>query len=91
MPAFPPAVLIARHIEKLRKHPASDKIDDVLAQAGLTLAGDRVTNAGGEVTFADCQRYKRALRAVYGDAIYAFAKVNFVLGGCSCGDCTTQE
>jgi hypothetical protein len=87
MPAFAPAVLIARHVERLRAHPQAQKIDQVLAQAGLTLLGDRITKAGGEVTANDCQAYKQAVRAVYGDAVYAFTKVNFVLGGCTCRDC----
>jgi hypothetical protein len=70
-----------------RARRGSIKVEQVLARAGLTLEGQQVTRAGRAVTNDDCQLYKHAVRAVYGDATYAFAKVNFVLGGCSCRDC----
>lgn len=87
MPSLAPGTLIFRHIEKLRKHQDAQKVDQVLAQAGLTIVGEHVTKGGRDATFQDCQTYKQAIRAVHGDAIYSFAKVNFVLGGCTCGDC----
>lgn len=89
MPVLAPDALIARHLEKLRSRPDHDKIPQVLSRAGLTLMGDRVTHGGSPVTVADCQVYKRAVREIYGEATYAFTKVNFVLGGCSCRDCAS--
>ena len=88
MPMLPPEVLIARHIEKLRTRPDTQKIDQVLALAGLTVAGEHVTNNGRGPTEEDCRKYKHAVREIYGEATYAFTKVNFVLGGCACRDCT---
>ena len=87
MPALAPETLIARHIEKLRARPDADKIDKVLAIAGLTVAGEHVTRGGRQATTDDCRAYKHAVRDVYGATTYAFTKVNFVLGGCTCPDC----
>ena len=87
MPALAPEVLIARHVEKLRTRPDAEKVPQVLARAGLTMAGEKVTRAGHAATLEDCRAYKHAVRDVYGDATYAFTKVNFVLGGCTCPDC----
>jgi hypothetical protein len=88
MRTMTPAVLIGRHIEKLRRSAGPEKIDQVLAQTDLISDGAVVKKPGGsEVTVSDCQKYKQAVRAVCGDAVYSFAKVNFVLGGCTCDDC----
>lgn len=87
MPSLTPEALITRHVEKLRARPDHEKVEQVLARAGLTVAGEHVTRAGRAITNEDCQLYKHAVRDVYGDATYSFAKVNFVLGGCSCRDC----
>lgn len=85
-----PDVLIARHMAKLRARPDSDKLSQVLSRAGLSMSGEKVTRNGQELTETDCYTYKRAVREVYGDATYAFTKVNFVLGGCTCRDCATN-
>ena len=82
-----PDALIARHVAKLMARPDNDRIPQVLQKAGLTLTGEKVTRGGSAVTLSDCQRYKRAIKEVYGDATYSFTKVNFVLGGCTCDDC----
>ena len=87
MAALAPDVLISRHLEKLRSRPDSDKIPLVLSRAGLLVIGDRITHSGSPVTISDCQTYKRAVREIYGEATYAFTKVNFVLGGCTCAEC----
>ncbi|HYK03857.1 MAG TPA: hypothetical protein VE974_19030 [Thermoanaerobaculia bacterium] len=89
MAALAPDALIARHLEKLRARPDSDKIPQVLSRAGLMIVGGRITHGGSPVTPSDCQNYKRAVRAVYGEATYAFTKVNFVLGGCTCAECAS--
>lgn len=87
MPSLTAESLISRHVEKLRARPDKEKLDQVLAIAGLTVAGEHVMRAGRVVTGDDCQVYKHAVRDVYGAATYSFTKVNFVLGGCTCGDC----
>jgi len=87
MPVLSPDVLIARHIEKLRARPDSERIGQVLARAGLEMKNDTVTHFGLPATADDCFKYKQSVREIYGDATYAFTKVNFVLGGCTCRDC----
>jgi hypothetical protein len=91
VPALAPEVLISRHYEKLRARADAEKLQSVLARAGLTVAGGHVMHGGHTATVEDCYAYKRAVREVYGDATYAFAKVNFVLGGCTCPDCAARE
>ena len=91
MSTLEPDVLIARHVSKLQTRPDRERIPQVLAIAGLTIAGEQVTRGGQKVTVSDCQRYKRAIKEVYGDATYAFTKVNFVLGGCTCDDCQPKN
>ncbi|HET8773011.1 MAG TPA: hypothetical protein VFP80_04440 [Thermoanaerobaculia bacterium] len=88
MTGAPSEVLIARHVVKLMARPDHDKIERVLSRVGLVLRDGRISRAGGSVTPADCSAYKHAIRDEYGDATYAFTKVNFVLGGCTCDDCT---
>lgn len=93
MPQLAPEELISRHIAKLlASRPGSEeKVDQVLERVGLVRVGERVTHRnGGEVTSTDCRTYKHAVKDVFGDAVYSFAKVNFVLGGCSCTDCVTN-
>lgn len=88
MPALAPDALIARHIEKLRSRPDNERIAEVLARAGLEMKNDVVTHDGRPATTSDCYAYKQSVREIYGDATYAFTKVNFVLGGCGCRDCS---
>jgi hypothetical protein len=87
MASLSPDVLIACHIQKLRSRPDQEKIDELLSRTGLALEGDQALRAGRPATIADCQNYKRMVREIYGEATYAFTRVNFVLGGCSCPDC----
>ena len=82
-----PSALIARHLQKLLTRPDKEKVNELLARTGLTFADGEVSSGGRPLTFHDCGMYKRAVRAVYGDAAYSFAKVNFMLGGCTCGEC----
>lgn len=87
MPSLAPAVLIARHVEKLRSRPDAEKIDEVLSRTGLRVVGDHAVDGARPLTAEDCYAYKHAVRDVYGDTAYSFARVNFVLGGCTCSDC----
>lgn len=88
MPSLSPATLIARHVEKLRARPDFDKIEQLLVSRAFCIDDAGVTRHGQPVTEQDCYDYKQAVREVYGDAAYSFARVNFVLGGCRCRDCT---
>jgi hypothetical protein len=87
MPALAPDALIARHVEKLRSRPDSEKIEQLLTRAGISMSSGKLTHNGRELVMEDCYRYKRAVQEIYGPATYAFTKVNFVLGGCTCADC----
>lgn len=87
MPQFEPEVLISRHVEKLMARPDKDRVDELLRRANLVLDGKKVLRPGGAVTADSCYEYKQTVRQLYGEAVYSFAKVNFVLGGCQCRDC----
>lgn len=84
-----PDVLIIRHVEKLLAQSDNERVQRVLSRAGLILSDGKISGSGGGVTVDDCSTYKRAVREIYGDTAFAFAKVNFVLGGCTCQDCTS--
>jgi hypothetical protein len=87
MPALAPSALIARHVEKLRSQSGAEKVEQLLHGHGFRIDGVSVTHYGRPVTEQDCFEYKQAVREVYGDAAYSFARVNFVLGGCRCRAC----
>lgn len=89
MPHFEPGALIARHVEKLMARSDKERVDELLRRAHLVRAGDKVVRPGGDVTPQSCYEYKQLVKQLYGDAVYSFAKVNFVLGGCQCPDCKT--
>jgi hypothetical protein len=86
-----PADLISRHLDRLASRPdVAQKVDQVLERCDLVRSHDGLRKRAGEISAADCQRYKEALKHIYGDAIYRFARVNFMLGGCACDDCHSQ-
>lgn len=89
MTIIAPDVLIARHVEKLLARSDAAKVEQLLSRVGLTLDAGRISSDGRPVNYQDCSAYKRALRDVFGDATYSFARVNFVLGGCTCDVCAT--
>jgi len=91
MPQFEPETLISRHVEKLLARPDKDRVDELLRRAQLIRAGNTVIRPGGPVTSESCYQYKQLVKQLYGEAVYSFAKVNFVLGGCECRDCRTNE
>jgi len=88
MAYLPPESRIARHVEKLLAYGQNSKVDDVLERSGLYRQGSTIQSAAGSITDDTCYLYKQAVKAVYGDTAYSFAKVNFVLSGCQCRDCT---
>jgi hypothetical protein len=87
MPFLPPDARISRHVEKLLAMANSSKIDEVLDRCGLVREGTSVHSRSGFLTDESCYAYKRAVKEVFGETAYAFAKVNFVLAGCKCHDC----
>jgi hypothetical protein len=79
------SVHIARHIEQLAKARDEQKIAELLRVAGLRLNGASVeTLHGGAVTDDTCIAYVAAVESMFGSAVCSFAKVNFVLAGCTC-------
>jgi hypothetical protein len=88
MPYLPPDARIARHVEKLMKYGTVAKVETLLEQCGLYRTGTIIHSKNGFITDETCYTYKQAVKAIYGDTAYAFAKVNFVLSGCSCADCS---
>ena len=87
MPFLPPDVRISRHVQKLLTFGSSSKIDQVLDRCDLVRDGESVHSRSGFLTDESCYAYKQAVKEVYGETAYAFAKVNFVLAGCKCPDC----
>lgn len=87
MAELSPEVLISRHVDKLLARPDRERVDELLHRARLVRTGDRVLSPEGAVTAESCYEYKQLVRQLYGEAVYSFAKVNFVLGGCQCRDC----
>lgn len=87
MPFLPPDVRISRHVEKLLSYGSEAKIDLVMDRCGLIRDGASVHSRTGFVTDDDCYEYKQAVKSIFGETTYSFAKVNFVLSGCKCQDC----
>ena len=83
-----PDARIARHVAKLMSSGAPEKVDALLERCGLYRDGSTVHSKNGFITDETCYSYKQAVKAVYGDTTYSFAKVNFVLSGCNCTDCS---
>ncbi len=88
MPQFPPQALISRHVEKLLARGEEERVDELLRRCELVRAGSQVIDPSGPMTNESCYRYKQLVKQLYGEAAYSFAKVNFVLGGCQCRDCS---
>ena len=85
-------MLIRRHIAMLRQHQDPQRIAALLERSGLRAENERVTSSeGASVDEEHCYHYKAAVRSLFGDAAYSFARVNFILGGCGCRDCKTPR
>jgi hypothetical protein len=91
MPFLPPDQRIARHVEKLLGYRNPENVDVLLERCGLYRSGGTIHSKTGFITDETCYSYKQAVKAVYGDSSYAFAKVNFLLSGCSCADCNAPR
>lgn len=87
-----PQMLISRHVNRLVEKSETEKIEKVLRQVDLVRQGGIVHRSDGRpVSFEDCYRYKQALKEILGSDVYTYAKVNFVLGGCQCADCKSEQ
>jgi hypothetical protein len=84
--------LIQRHLERLSGRFGPERIEELLSRCALSASGGRVKTARGEpLADEDCFNYKRAVRETFGEGVYSFAKVNFILGGCRCQDCAQGQ
>jgi hypothetical protein len=80
--------MISRHIDRLLSIFPSQKVDRVLQLSELRLGREGVTRSGeGQVSAEDAFRYKEALRQVFGEGVFAMARVNFIQSGCRCKHC----
>ncbi len=80
--------MISRHIDRLLSIFPSGKVDRVLQLSQLSLGRDGVTTAGEDPVSAEAAfRYKEALRQIFGEGVFAMARVNFMQNGCGCKHC----
>jgi hypothetical protein len=80
--------MISRHIDRLLSIFPSQKVDRVLHLSELHLGREGVTRGGeGPVSSEDAFRYKEALRQIFGEGVFAMARVSFMQSGCGCGHC----
>jgi hypothetical protein len=82
-----PEELISRHVQKMLERLDPRKVEELLRRCHLVRVGDVVHRPTGTLTENDSFEYKQAVKEIFGDAVYSFAKVNFVLGGCHCRLC----
>jgi hypothetical protein len=80
--------MIARHIDRLLSIFSHEKVDRVLQMSQLSLGeGGVVSSTGDPVSAEASSRYKEALRQVFGEGVFAMARVNFIQNGCRCKHC----
>jgi hypothetical protein len=84
--------MISRHMDRLLSIFPSEKLDRVLRLSELTL-GERgvVDSAEGPASAEAAFRYKAALREVFGEGVFAMARVNFIQSGCRCRHCREES
>jgi hypothetical protein len=83
--------IISRHLDRLLSIFPSQKVDRVLKLSELTLGREGVTSSReAPVSEKDAFRYKEALRQVFGDGVFAMARVSFVQSGCRCEHCRKE-
>ena len=84
--------MISRHIDRLLSIFPSEKVDRVLQLSELSLGrGGVIAPEGGPVSAESASRYKEALREIFGDGVFAMARVNFVQSGCRCRLCRDEQ
>jgi hypothetical protein len=80
--------MISRHIDRLLSVFPHEKVDRVLQMSGLSLGqGGVIPSEGGPASADAACRYKEAVRQVFGEGVYAMARVSFIQGGCRCKHC----
>jgi hypothetical protein len=80
--------LISRHMDRLLSIFPSGKVDRVLQLSQLSLGRGGVTTPREDPVSAEAAaRYKEALRQVFGEGVFAMARVNFMQNGCRCKHC----
>jgi hypothetical protein len=80
--------MISRHIDRLLSIFPAQKVDRVLHLSELRLGPEGVTGPReGGVSAEDAFRYKDALRQVFGEGVFAMARVSFIQSGCLCDHC----
>jgi hypothetical protein len=80
--------MISRHIDRLLSTFSHEKVDRVLELSQLSLGEGGVLCSGGDPVSAEAaSRYKEALRQVFGEGVFAMARVNFIQSGCRCQLC----
>jgi hypothetical protein len=80
--------MISRHIDRLLSIFPSQKVDRVLQLSELRLGREGVMNASeSPVSAEDAFRYKEALRQIFGEGVFAMARVSFIQSGCRCKHC----
>jgi hypothetical protein len=87
-----PQMLISRHVNRLVQKSEMEDVEKVLRRVDLVRQGGMVRRSDGSpMSFEDCYRYKQAVKEILGSDVYTYAKVNFVLGGCRCQDCQSEQ
>ncbi len=83
--------MISRHMDRLLSIFPTEKVDRVLQLSQLRL-GERgvVASTEGPASAEAASRYKEALRQVFGEGVFAMARVNFVQSGCRCKHCREE-
>jgi hypothetical protein len=78
------AAHVLRHLDQLAKLHGDDRLGLLLEESGLVRMEKSLrTVAGTEVGGSACARYLEAVRRVFGDTSWSFARVNFTLAGCT--------
>jgi hypothetical protein len=68
-----------------------EKVDRVLQLSQLSLGkGGVIAPGGGPVSADAASRYKEALRQVFGEGVFAMARVSFIQSGCRCKHCQEE-
>lgn len=86
-----PEMLISRHVTRLMEQWPQEQVQELLRRSDLEQASGLVRKrSDGLITMEDCFRYKEHVREMFGDEMYEFARVNFILGGCRCSACKSE-
>jgi hypothetical protein len=83
---------IARHLTEMGRIRSAEHVTQLLQGSGLRFDGEHVTRLDGSpLTDADCLRYLDTVKAVLGAAPHSFARVNFLLAGCTVAEMAAKS